>query len=57
MAERLQEPPPPRTTYPPIEPSGEIARKNLLLGIGLAAIALFIAAGAVVVALIYLHYD
>lgn len=57
MAERLPEPPPPRTTYPPVEPTAEIARKNIVLGLGLLGIALLIAAGAVAVALIYLHYD
>lgn len=57
MAERLPEPAPPRTTYPPVEPTAEIARKNVLLGLGLLGIALLIAVGAVAVALIYLHYD
>ena len=57
MTERLPEPAPPRTTYPPVEPTGEIARKNMLLGLGLLGIAVLIAAGAVIVALIYLHYD
>jgi hypothetical protein len=57
MAERLPEATPPRTTYPAVEPTGEIARKNLLLGLGLLGISLLIAVGAVVVALIYLHYD
>jgi hypothetical protein len=48
---------PQRTTYPPVEPTPDLARKNMLLGIGLFVLALLIAAGAVVVSLIYLHYD
>jgi hypothetical protein len=57
MAERLSEPAPPRTTYPPVEPTGEIGRKNMVLATALFALALLIAAGAVVISLIYLHYD
>jgi hypothetical protein len=41
----------------PVEPTPEIARKNIALALGLLAVALLIAAGAVAVALIYLHYD
>ena len=57
MAERLPEPPPPRTYYEPVDPTGEIAKKNVTLGIALAVIAVLIAAGAVIVSLIYLHFD
>jgi hypothetical protein len=57
MAERLPEAPPPRTTHEPVGPTPEIARKNVALGLALLGVALLIAAGAVVVALIYLHYD
>jgi hypothetical protein len=57
MAERLPEPPPPRTYYEPIDPTGEIAKKNVTLGIALAVIAVLIAAGAVIVSLIYLQFD
>ena len=57
MTERLPEPVPPRTTNDPVEPSGEIARKNVLLGWALFGIALLMAAGAVVVSLIYLEFD
>ncbi len=56
MAERIPEPPPPRTNEP-VEPAGEIARKNVALGLALLAVALLIATGAVVVSLVYLHYD
>jgi hypothetical protein len=57
MAERLREPAAQRTTNEPVEPTGEIARKNVALGLALLAVALLIAAGAVIVSLVYLHYD
>ena len=57
MTERLPEPVPQRTTYLPVETTPEIARKNVRLGIALFVVALLIAGGAVLVSLIYLHYD
>jgi hypothetical protein len=57
MAERLPESPPPRTTHPPVEPSPELARKNVVLGLALFGIALLFAAGAVVVSFVYLQFD
>jgi hypothetical protein len=57
MTEQLPEPIPPRTTSEPVEPTPELARKNVVLGLALLGISLLIAAGAVVVSLIYLHYD
>jgi hypothetical protein len=57
MSERLPEPAPPRTTHAPVETTPPIARKNVVLGLALLGLALLIAAGAVVVSLIYLHYD
>jgi hypothetical protein len=57
MAERLPEAPPPRTTNEPVGPTPEIARKNVVLGMALLGVALLIAAGAVVIALVYLQYD
>jgi hypothetical protein len=57
MAERLPEAPPPRTTNEPVGPTPEIARKNVMLGLALLGVALLIAAGAVVVALVYLQFD
>ena len=57
MAERLPEPAPPRTTYPPVEPTPDIARKNMVLAAGLVVMCLLIAGGAVAVSLIYLHYS
>ena len=46
----------PRTNEP-VEPTGAVARKNLVLGLALTGIAILMAVGAVVVSLIYLHYD
>jgi hypothetical protein len=57
MAEPLPESRPPRTTYEPVEPSGDIAKKNMRLALALFGIALLMAAGAVLVSLIYLQFD
>jgi hypothetical protein len=57
MAERLPEAAPPRTTNVPIEPVGEVARKNVRLAFALASIAALIVIGTVIVSLVYLHYD
>jgi hypothetical protein len=57
MTDPLQETAAPRRTNEPVEPTPEIARKNIALALALLGIALLIAAGAVVVALVYLHYD
>jgi hypothetical protein len=51
------EPLPPRTTNEPVGPTPEIARKNIALGLALFGVALLIAAGAVLVAFVYLQYD
>ena len=48
---------PARTTTEPIEATPEVARKNMVLGLALLGLALLIAAGTVVVALVYLQYD
>jgi hypothetical protein len=56
MTERIPEPAPPRTNEP-VEPAGEIARTNIALGLALLSVALLIATGAVIVSLVYLHYD
>jgi len=53
----MSEPLPPRTTSAPVEVTPEIARKNVRLGWLLLAISLLIAAGAVGVSFIYLHFD
>jgi hypothetical protein len=41
----------------PVEPVGEVARRNVALGWLLFGAAVLIAAGSVLVALIYLQYD
>ena len=41
----------------PVEPTGKVARKNIVLGVALTLIALLIVGGTIVVSLIYLHYD
>jgi hypothetical protein len=43
----------PGTTVPPVEPDAELARKNLMWGLALFGIALAIAGGTIVIALIY----
>ena len=41
----------------PMEPTAEVAKRNVVLGLGLLGLAILIAAGSIVVALVYLHYD
>lgn len=41
----------------PVEASPEVAKRNVALGVSLLGLAILIAVGAIVVALIYLHYD
>jgi hypothetical protein len=53
----LPEPPPPRTTYEPVEPDRELARRNMILGWALFGLALLIFGGTIGVALIYLLLD
>jgi len=43
--------------HPPIEAPPEVARRNVALAVGLLGVALLIAAGAVVVAFVYLQFD
>jgi hypothetical protein len=57
MSEPLPQPMPPRTTSEPVEATPEIARKNILLGWALFGLAILVAAGAVAVSFIYLHFD
>ena len=57
MSERLPEPLPRRRTYPPVDFTPEVVRKNIRLAIGLAVICMVMATGAVLISLIYLHYD
>jgi hypothetical protein len=57
MAEQLPEPRPPRTNYDPIEPTGEVAKKNIRLALVLFGIAVLMAVGAVLISFIYLQFD
>jgi len=57
MSEPIREAVPQRTTYLPVDVTPELARKNIRLGVALFVLAVLIAAGAIVVSLIYLHYD
>jgi hypothetical protein len=57
MTEPLPERIPPRTTTEPIEPTGEVARKNIVLALALVAVSILLAGGAVLVSFIYLLYD
>ena len=42
---------------PPVETTPEVARKNVMLGFGLLAVALLFLGGAVLVAFVYLQFD
>jgi len=41
----------------PMEPTPEVGRRNVRLPLALLGLAILIAAGSIVVALVYLHYD
>jgi hypothetical protein len=41
----------------PVEPTPEVAQRNVRVALALLGLAVLIAAGSIVVALIYLHYD
>jgi hypothetical protein len=41
----------------PVEPTPEVARQNVRLAVALLGLAIVIAVGSIVVALVYLHYD
>jgi len=50
--------PVPETRLPePVEPVGEVARKNVALGLALLVTAILIIGGTIAVSFIYLHYD
>jgi hypothetical protein len=57
MTEPLPQPPPPRTTYPPVEPDAELARRNAVFGLVLFALVVLIFGGTIGVALLYLALD
>ena len=41
----------------PVESTPEVARRNVRVALALLGLAIIIAAGSIIVALIYLHYD
>jgi hypothetical protein len=57
MTEPLPQPPPPQTSYPPVEVDPELARRNAVLGLVLFALVLVIFGGTIGVALLYLALD
>jgi hypothetical protein len=57
VTEPVPQPPPPRTTVPPVDPSLALARKNLAWGLALFGIACLLFGGTVLVALAYLWLD
>ncbi|HMH41448.1 MAG TPA: hypothetical protein VK532_09680 [Gaiellaceae bacterium] len=57
MTEPEAEAPAPSTTVGPVEPVGEIARKNITLALALVGVVLLIVLGTIAVSFIYLHYD
>ncbi|MGZ8692726.1 MAG: hypothetical protein ACXW0F_00585 [Gaiellaceae bacterium] len=46
-----------RTPNEPVEPAGEVARKNVALALALLVAVILVVAGTVAVSLIYLQYD
>ena len=57
MTEPVPQPPPPRTTVAPVDPSLELARKNLAWGLALFGIFVLLFGGTVLIALAYLWLD
>jgi hypothetical protein len=57
LTEPVPEPPPPRTTEPPVDPHLELARKNLAWGLALFGIFVLLFGGTVLIALAYLWLD
>jgi hypothetical protein len=59
VTEPVPQPPPPRTTHEPQDPElqAELARTNMLFGLVLFGVFLFLFVGTIVVALIYLAVD
>ncbi len=41
----------------PVEPTAEVARRNVVIALALLGLTILIAVGSIAVALIYLHYD
>ena len=57
MVERAPEGAPPRSVFPPVEPTGDVARRNVALGLLLFGVFVLIFAATFVIAFVYLHYD
>jgi hypothetical protein len=57
VTEPVHEPPPPRTTVPPVDPSVALARKNMAWGLALFGIFWLLFGGTALVALAYLWLD
>jgi hypothetical protein len=57
VTDPVYQPPPPRTTFPPVEPDAELSRKNMAWGLALFGIFVLIFLGTVLVALAYLWLD
>jgi hypothetical protein len=57
VTEPIPQPPPPRTTVPPVDPERELARKNLAWGFALFGIFWLLFGGTVLIALAYLWLD
>jgi hypothetical protein len=57
VTEPVHEPPPPRTTVAPVDPSLALARKNMAWGFALFGVFLLLFAGTVLVAFAYLWLD
>jgi hypothetical protein len=57
MTEPLPQPPPPATSYPPVEVDAELARRNAVLGLVLFGLCLLVFGGTIGVALLYLALD
>jgi len=57
MTEPLPQPPPPQTSYPPVDVDAALARKNAVLGLVLFGLCLLVFGGTIGVALLYLALD
>ena len=57
MSELLPEPPRPRGSVAPLEPVGELARRNVRFALLLFGLFVLLFVGTVVVALVYLALD
>jgi hypothetical protein len=56
VTEPVPQPPPPRTTVPPVDPSA-LARKNMAWGLALFGIFWLLFGGTILIALAYLWLD